>query len=116
MSRTLSGLFLVGALLIIDRPRKRKRTNRGNPRTIPEQIGKIQASLGQFRQSLGIFRQFLVFLGDLGVQNPSFAFLSSTKKAEDCTPSAAVQGRAVRGACEKAKPTERAQGSKKARF
>ena len=42
--------------------------------------------------------------------------LSSTKKAEDCTPSAAVQGRAVRGACEKAKPTERAQGSKKGKI
>ena len=39
VSRTLSGLFLVGAL---NRPRKRKRTNRENPRTIPEQIGKIQ--------------------------------------------------------------------------
>ena len=38
MSRTLSGLFLVGAL---NRPRKRKGTNRENPRTIPEQIGKI---------------------------------------------------------------------------
>ena len=38
MSRTLSGLFLVGAL---NRPRKRKGTNRENPRSIPEQIGKI---------------------------------------------------------------------------
>ena len=38
VSRTLSGLFLVGAL---NRPRKRKRTNRENPQTIPEQIGKI---------------------------------------------------------------------------
>ena len=38
VSRTLSGLFLVGALI---RPRKRKGTNRENPRTIPEQIGKI---------------------------------------------------------------------------
>ena len=38
MSRTLSGLFLVGAL---SRPRKSKRTNRENPRTIPEQIRKI---------------------------------------------------------------------------
>ena len=38
VSRTLSGLFLVGAL---NRPRKRKRTNRENPRTIPEQIGEI---------------------------------------------------------------------------
>ena len=38
VSRTLSGLFLVGAL---NRPRKRKRTNRENPRRLPEQIGKI---------------------------------------------------------------------------
>ena len=38
MSRTLSGLFLVGAL---NRPRKRKRTNRESPWTVPEQIGKI---------------------------------------------------------------------------
>ena len=37
VSRTLSGLFLVGAL---NRPRKRKRTNRENPGTIPKQIGK----------------------------------------------------------------------------
>ena len=32
VSRTLSGLFLVGA---VNRPRKRNRTNRENPRTIP---------------------------------------------------------------------------------
>ena len=38
MSRTLSGLFLVGAN---NRPRKRKRTNRENPRRVPGQIGKI---------------------------------------------------------------------------
>ena len=38
MSRTLSGLFLVGA---VNRPRKRKRTNRENPRRVPGQIGKI---------------------------------------------------------------------------
>ena len=39
MSRTLSGLFLVGAL---NRPRKRKRTDRENPRTIPDRkIGKV---------------------------------------------------------------------------
>ena len=38
VSRTLLGLFLVGAL---NRLRKRKRTNRENPRTIPAQIGKI---------------------------------------------------------------------------
>ena len=36
--RTLSGLFLVGA---VNRPRKRKRTNRENPRRVPGQIGKI---------------------------------------------------------------------------
>ena len=44
MSRTLSGLFLVGAL---NRPRKRKRTNRENPRTIPAQIGKIPEKSGK---------------------------------------------------------------------
>ena len=44
VSRTLSGLFLVGAL---NRPRKRKRTNRENPRTIPEQIGKIPEKSGK---------------------------------------------------------------------
>ena len=44
MSRTLSGLFLVGAL---NRLRKRKRTNRENPWTIPEQIGKIPEKSGK---------------------------------------------------------------------
>ena len=44
VSRTLSGLFLVGAL---NRPRKRKRTSRENPRTIPEQIGKIPRKSGK---------------------------------------------------------------------
>ena len=44
VSRTLSGLFLVGAL---NRPRKRKRANRENPRTIPEQIGKIPEKSGK---------------------------------------------------------------------
>ena len=44
VSRTLSGLFLVGAL---NRPRKRKRTNREIPRTIPEQIGKIPEKSGK---------------------------------------------------------------------
>ena len=44
VSRTLSGLFLVGAL---KRPRKRKGTNRENPRTIPEQIGKIPEKSGK---------------------------------------------------------------------
>ena len=43
-SGKLSGLFLVGAL---NRPRKRKRTNRENPRTIPEQIGKIPDKSGK---------------------------------------------------------------------
>ena len=44
VSRTLSGLFLVGAL---NRPRKRKRTNRENARAIPEQIGKIPEKSGK---------------------------------------------------------------------
>ena len=44
VSRTLSGLFLVGAL---NWPRKRKRTNRENPRTIPEQIRKIPEKSGK---------------------------------------------------------------------
>ena len=44
VSRTLSGLFLVGAL---NRPRKRKRTNPENPRTIPEQVGKIPEKSGK---------------------------------------------------------------------
>ena len=44
VSRTLLGLFLVGAL---NRPRKRKGTNRENPRTIPEQIGKIPEKSGK---------------------------------------------------------------------
>ena len=44
MSRTLSGLLLVGAL---NRPRKRKGTNRENPRTIPGQIGKIPGKSGK---------------------------------------------------------------------
>ena len=38
------GLFPVGAL---NRPRKRKGTNRENPRTIPEQIGKIPEKSGK---------------------------------------------------------------------
>ena len=36
--------FLVGAL---NRPRKRKRTNRENPRSIPEQMGKIPEKSGK---------------------------------------------------------------------
>ena len=42
--RDLPGLFLAGAL---NRPRKRKRANRENPRTIPEQIGKIPEKSGK---------------------------------------------------------------------
>ena len=42
-SRLCRGLFLVGAV----RPRKRKRTNRENPRTIPEQIRKIPKKSGK---------------------------------------------------------------------
>ena len=44
VSRTLSGLFLVGDF---NRPRKRKGTNRENPRTIPEEIGKIPEKSGK---------------------------------------------------------------------
>ena len=44
VSWTLSGLFLVGSL---NRPRKRKMTNRENPRTIPEQFGKIPEKSGK---------------------------------------------------------------------
>ena len=44
VSRTLSGLFLVGAL---NRPRRRKRTKRENPRSIPEQTGKIPEKSGK---------------------------------------------------------------------
>ena len=38
VSRTLSGLFLIGA---VNRPRKRKRTNRENRRRVPGKKGKI---------------------------------------------------------------------------
>ena len=38
VSQTLSGLFLVGA---VNRPRKRKMTNRENPRRVPREIGKV---------------------------------------------------------------------------
>ena len=44
VSRTLSGLFLVGA---VNRLRKRKRTNRENPRRVPGQIGKIPKKSGK---------------------------------------------------------------------
>ena len=44
VSRTLSGLFLVAAL---NRLRKRKATNRENPRTIPAQLGKIPEKSGK---------------------------------------------------------------------
>ena len=52
VSRTLSGLFLVGA---VNRPRKRQRTNRENPWTIPGQIGKLPEKSGksQKRQKSG---------------------------------------------------------------
>ena len=43
VSWNLLGLFLIGA---VNRPRKRKRTNRENPRTIPGQIGKIPEKSG----------------------------------------------------------------------
>ena len=44
VSQTLLGLFLIGAL---NRLRKRKGTNRENPQTIPEQIGKITEKSGK---------------------------------------------------------------------
>ena len=44
VSQTLSGLFLVGA---VNRPRKRKRTNRENLRRVPGQIGKIPKKSGK---------------------------------------------------------------------
>ena len=44
VSRTLSGLFLVGA---VNRLRKRKRTNQENPRRVPGQIGKIPEKSGK---------------------------------------------------------------------
>ena len=44
VSRTLSGLFLVGAL---NRPRKRKRTNREDPQRVPGQIRKIPEKSGK---------------------------------------------------------------------
>ena len=44
VSRTLSGLFLVG---VVNRPRKRKRTSRENPRRVPGQIGKIPEKSGK---------------------------------------------------------------------
>ena len=44
VSRTLSGLFFVGA---VNRPRQRKRTNRENPRRVPGQIGKIPEKSGK---------------------------------------------------------------------
>ena len=47
VSQTLSGLFLVGAL---NRPRKRKRTNRENPRRVPGQIGKIPGKVPKWQK------------------------------------------------------------------
>ena len=44
LSRTLSGLFLIGA---VNRPKRRKRTNRENPWTIPGQIRKIPEKTGK---------------------------------------------------------------------
>ena len=47
VSWTLSGLFLAGA---VNRPRKRKRANRENPRRVPGQIGKIPEKSGKSQQ------------------------------------------------------------------
>ena len=67
VSRTLSGLFLVGAL---NRPRKRKRTNRENPRTIPEQIGKILQGFPCFLSVSPFFSRD--FRGSVAIKNPCF--------------------------------------------
>ena len=48
VSWTLSGLFLVGPP---NRPRERQRTNRENPRSIPEQIGKIPEKSGKSQEA-----------------------------------------------------------------
>ena len=55
MSWTLSGLFLVGAKSL-NRPRKRKRTNREHSRTIPEQIGKIPEKSAKDKKGQKIVR------------------------------------------------------------
>ena len=44
MSQTLSGLFLIGA---VNRPRKRKSTNRENPQRVPGQIRKSPKKIGK---------------------------------------------------------------------
>ena len=44
VSRTLSGLFLVGA---VDRPKKEEKDKSGNPQTIPGQFGKISEKSGK---------------------------------------------------------------------
>ena len=86
LSRTLSGLFLVGAL---NRPRKRKRTNRENPRTIPEQIGKIpeksgKSQKGPKKDNWPVFRQISGrnFLPELcGEIHPGTALLQALRCA-----------------------------------
>ena len=74
VSRTLSGLFLVGA---VNRPRKRKRTNRENARTIPEQIGKIPEKSGKSQKGQNPdlpFLAFLDFLAFFALQGISLLF------------------------------------------
>ena len=67
MSRTLLGLFLVGA---VNRPRKRKGTNRENPRTIPGQIGKIPEKSGKSQKDeKGRKRKDESRSGNLGAPN-----------------------------------------------
>ena len=75
VSRTLSGLFLVGAL---NRPRKRKGTNRENPRRVPEQIRKIPEKSGKPQKGQNPCPSFLVIFCFPGVSllGISLVFLS----------------------------------------
>ena len=63
VSRTLSGLFLVGAL---NRPRKRKRTNRENPRTILDFFSEIEHFKRATRQTP------ILFCGEFGMSRLKF--------------------------------------------
>ena len=73
VSRTLLGLFLVGAL---KRPRKRKGTNRENPRTIPEQIGKMPEKSGKSQKQKRTKKEGQVQIGKPpGLKPPRLAAL-----------------------------------------
>ena len=57
----VAGLFLVGA--VNNRPRKRKRTNRENPRTISGQIGEIKKTKSGKSQKKGHKKECQVQIG-----------------------------------------------------